>query len=86
VLLKILKYDIHNNPHNYTGSLSHLHRLLTKWRHPNREEEIKVELPAEESRAIDPAQRDKPHDFACSPNEHGDLQVASLEIVQPLTL
>ena len=39
----------------YTGSLSHLHRLLTKWRHPNREEEIKVELPAEESRAIDPA-------------------------------
>jgi len=28
---------------------------LTKWRHPNREEEIKVELPAEESRAIDPA-------------------------------
>jgi hypothetical protein len=32
------------------------------------------------------SQRDKPHDFACSPNEHGDLQVASLEIVQPLTL
>ena len=32
-----------------------LHRLLTKWRHPNREEEIKVEVPAEESRAIDPA-------------------------------
>ena len=30
-----------------------MHRLLTKWRHPNREEEIK--LPAEESRAIDPA-------------------------------
>jgi hypothetical protein len=39
----------------YTGSLSHLHRLLAKWRHPDREEKIKVELPTEESRAIDPA-------------------------------
>ena len=39
----------------YTGSLSHLHRLLAKWRHPDREEKTKVELPTEESRAIDPA-------------------------------
>ena len=43
------------NSISYTGSLSHLHRLLTKWRHSNREQEIKVKLPAEESRAIDPA-------------------------------
>jgi transposase len=39
----------------YTGSLSHLHRLLAKWRHPNREEEAKAKPPAAESRAIDPA-------------------------------
>jgi len=39
----------------YTGSLSHLHRLLAKWRHPDRKEEIKVAIPAEESRALDPA-------------------------------
>jgi transposase len=39
----------------YTGSLSHLHRLLAKWRHPNRAEEAKAKPPAAESRAIDPA-------------------------------
>ncbi len=39
----------------YTGSLSHLHRLLAKLRHPDREEKIKVELPTEGRRAIDPA-------------------------------
>jgi hypothetical protein len=39
----------------YTGSLSHLQRLLAKWRHPDREETAKAEPAAEESRAIDPA-------------------------------
>jgi transposase len=39
----------------YTGSLSHLHRLLAKWRHPDREEAAKAEPAAGESQAIDPA-------------------------------
>ena len=39
----------------YSGSSSHLHRLLAKWRHPDREEKLKVGFPTEESRAIDPA-------------------------------
>jgi transposase len=50
------RHLVHDLKHRgYTGSLSHLHRLLAKWRHPNREEVAKVEPPAEESRAIDPA-------------------------------
>jgi transposase len=39
----------------YTGSLSHLHRLLNKWRHSNREEEATAKPPSEENREIDPA-------------------------------
>ena len=37
------------------SSSTRLDSAARKWRHPDREEKIKVELPTEESRAIDPA-------------------------------
>jgi transposase len=39
----------------YTGSYSHLERLLAKWRRPTHGKETKPEFPSEETKAIDPA-------------------------------